>query len=91
MLHCNQTAGSGVKGPGRQRACVNQGVHMRTLIKIVRDRDQSVLEQDIVDQADGTAIGRAIGELLARIRSAYPKTDLSNVTIKVSTSADSFA
>jgi hypothetical protein len=64
---------------------------MRTLIKIVRDRDQSVLEQDVAEVADGSAVGRAIGELLARIRSAHPETDLSAFTVKVRNEAGTFA
>jgi hypothetical protein len=58
-------------------------VAMRTLIKIVRDRDQSVLEQDVADVADANAIGRAISDLLARIHTDHPHADLGNLTIKI--------
>jgi hypothetical protein len=56
---------------------------MRTFIKIVRDRDQTILEQDIAELPDGRALVRAISQLLDRIVAAHPKTDLTGFTIKV--------
>jgi len=56
---------------------------MRTLIKIVRDRDQSVLEEEITEVSERHSIGKAISELLDRIRAAHPRTELSDFTIKV--------
>jgi hypothetical protein len=62
---------------------VTHGGMMRTLIRIVRDRDQSVLEEDITDVTERYSIGRAISDLLDRVRAAHPKTQLSDFTIKV--------
>jgi hypothetical protein len=56
---------------------------MRTLIKIVRDRDQSVLEEDIADVSERYSIGKAISDLLDRVRKAHPETGLWDFTIKV--------
>jgi hypothetical protein len=56
---------------------------VQTLIRIIRDRDQTVLEQDVADLADGTTIGRKVSDLLARIREAHPQADLTNLTIKI--------
>lgn len=56
---------------------------MRTLIKIVRDRDQSILEEDITEVSERYSIGKAINDLLDRIRMAHPQTELWGFTIKV--------
>lgn len=56
---------------------------MRTLIRIVRDRDQSVLEEDITDVSERYSIGKAISDLLDRVRRAHPQTELWDFTIKV--------
>jgi hypothetical protein len=56
---------------------------MRALIRIVRDRDQSVLEQDVADVADGSSLGAVIHGLIDRIRTAHPQTELLDFTIKV--------
>jgi len=56
---------------------------MRTLIKIVRDRDQSVLEEDVTDVSECYSIGKAISDLLDRVRAAHPQTELWGFTIKV--------
>ena len=64
---------------------------MPTLIKIVRDRDQTVLEQDLADVSDGTSLGQAISNLIARIVKAHPQTELRNFTIKVGSDAGTFA
>jgi hypothetical protein len=56
---------------------------MRTAIKIVRDKDQSVLEEDVADVSEHNPIGRAINDLLDRVRKAHPRTDLWDFTIKV--------
>ena len=62
---------------------VTHGVMMRTLIKIVRDRDQSVLEEEITEVSERYSIGKAISDLLDRIRAAHPQTELCGFTIKV--------
>jgi hypothetical protein len=62
---------------------VTQGVGMRTLIRIVRDRDQSVLEEDIAEVSERYSVGRAINDLLDRIRVAHPQTELWGFTVKV--------
>ena len=56
---------------------------MRAHIRIVRDRDQSVLEQDVADVADGSSLGAVIHGLIDRIRSAHPQTELLDFTIQV--------
>ena len=56
---------------------------MQALIKIVRDRDQSVLEEDIADISDRYWVGKAISDLLERVRTAHPQTELLDFTIKV--------
>jgi hypothetical protein len=56
---------------------------MRAQIRIVRDRDQSVLEEDIADISDSYWVGKAISDLLDRIRTAHPRTELLDFTIKV--------
>jgi hypothetical protein len=56
---------------------------MRTLIRIVRDRDRSVLEEDVADVSECYSIGRAISDLLDRVRAAHPRTDLWDFTIEV--------
>jgi hypothetical protein len=56
---------------------------MRTLIRIVRDRDQSVLEEDITDVSERYSVGKAISDLLDRVRMAHPQTELWDFTIKV--------
>ena len=64
---------------------------MPTMIKIVRDKDQSVLEQDIAEAADGRSLAQKISDLFARITKAHPQADLSNLTIKIGEGADKMA
>jgi hypothetical protein len=64
---------------------------MRTLIKIVRTRDQTVLEQEVAELCDATAVDRVIGDLLARIRKAHPRTVLRDFIITVGEGADKLA
>jgi hypothetical protein len=62
---------------------VTHGVTMRALIRIVRDRDQSVLEEDVTEVSERYSIGKAISDLLDRVRAAHPQTELWGFTIKV--------
>jgi hypothetical protein len=56
---------------------------MRVRITITRNRDQSILEEDVAVVSDGAAIGAAIQRLLIQVQTVHPNTDLSNFTIKV--------
>lgn len=56
---------------------------MRVRITITRNRDQSILEEDVAVVSDGASIGAAIQRLLMHVQTVHPNTDLSSFTIKV--------
>jgi hypothetical protein len=56
---------------------------MRAKIEIIRDRDGTVLDQDVASVNGAASIGEAISRLLVHIEASHPNADLSKLTIKV--------